>query len=44
MKPLRLGFYLDQGEGADGIWMRRGMIPGTRAIFLTLNLWPRSNG
>jgi hypothetical protein len=34
MIPLRLGFCPGQGDGADGIWMRRGMVTGTRAIFI----------
>ena len=34
MIPLRRGFYPDQGDGADGIWRRRGMVSVTPAISL----------
>jgi hypothetical protein len=37
MIPLRLGFCPGQGDGADGIRMRRGMVSGTQAIFLNFN-------
>jgi len=34
MKPLRLGLYVGQGDGADSIWMRREILSGPRAISL----------
>ena len=34
MIPLRLGFCLGQGEGADGSCKRQGMVTGPRTIFL----------
>jgi len=34
MKPLRPGLIPGQGAEADGIWMRRGMVTGTRTISL----------